>query len=388
MPRVYVQFAGFKEIEKDCNSISSRINEIQVQFERTIRQLDWDIKYEADINRTAKHIAQKLENYVQTLKSYQEFLDNTYNTYVKLDEWESSKSEWVQINIPYNIVGPNGKLKVLDEEKIAELWDNFKSEYGWKQILSGAGYIGTIYNLISGIKSGKTWADLTKSGKDVYNFISGAAKTYNNYKKIGNAVGTKTAMAWWAKNITGLKPLGRASTAKNPITRFANNLTNKTSPFNAQLKSVVSDFAGKNGIGKAVASWGAVLVTGISNFSSNKEEQTNSNGAMSTGRVWAETVTETVIDTALTYGTGAVVGAAVTAAIGTVAAPGVIVVAASGAIIAGVNAGVKALTDKTLTEWTSDLILDTGEAIGNAIGNAAKNVKNSVGNWFQKLAFE
>lgn len=277
------------------------------------------------------------------------------------------------------------------EERMEEIFNRFRNsfadEFGWKEALAGAGYIGTIYGLISGIKNGKTWADYGKSGKKMYDFLSDAIKTYNNYKKIGNAVGTKTAMTWWAKNITGMKALGRASTAKNPITRFKNNLTNKTSPFNAQLKDTLKNFKGGNGVGKAVASWGAVALTGITNAFSNVDEQKQSNGTMSTGRVVAETVSETIIDTALTYGTGAVVGAAVTAALGTVAAPGVLVVAASGVIVAGVNAGVKALTGKTTTEWLSDTILDTGEAIGKAVGNAARNVTQSIGNWFGKLAF-
>ena len=177
--------------------------------------------------------------------------------------------------------------------------------------------------------------------------------------------------------------LSSSSTAKNPFTRFANNLTNKTSPFNAQFKNVVDNFKGANGVGKAVASWGAVAVNGVLNWFNNKDEQANSNGTMSDGRVIAETITETAVDTALTYGTGIVVGAAVTAALGTVAAPGVVVVAASGAVVAGLNAGVKALTGKTTTEWISDAVLDTGEAIGNA----AKNVSESIGSWFRKLSF-
>lgn len=273
------------------------------------------------------------------------------------------------------------------EEIVNRFRDSFAEEFGWKEILAGAGYIGTIYNIITGIKDGKTWADYGKSGKKVYDFVSDAVKTYKNYKKIGNAVGTKKAMTWWAKNITGVKTLGRASAAKNPITHFKNNLTNKTSPFNAQIKDTLKDFKGGNGVGKAIASWGAVVATGITNAFSNIDEQKQSNGTMSTGRVVAETISETAIDTVLTYGTGAVVGAAVTAALGTVAAPGVLVVAASGVVVAGINAGVKALTGKTTTEWLSDTILDTGEAIGKAVGNAAKNVTQSIGNWFGKLAF-
>lgn len=84
----------------------------------------------------------------------------------------------------------------------------------------------------------------------------------------------------------------------------------------------------------------------------------------------AETITETAIGTVMGYGSEIIIGAAVTAALGPVAAPGVIVVATSGAIVAGLNTGVKALTGKTATEWASDMILDTGEDIINSVGNA------------------
>ena len=380
MPRIYVEFSGLNQIGSRCKSVASSVDSIQSDFQRTVRQLDWDIRFESNINSTATQLSRKLESYSRTLESYQRFIEDARGEYVKLNEYKKTTDyfEKIDVVIPH-LVGPGGQLKIFTDE--------FLSNYGWKEILSGAGYIGTIYNLINDIRDGKSWRDLAKTGVDTYRFLSGAAKTYNNYKKIGNAVGTKTAMAWWAKNITGLKPLGGASTAKNPFTRFANNLTNKTSPFNAQFKNIVNNFKGANGVGKAVASWGTVAVNGVLNWFSNKDEQANSNGTMSDGRVIAETITETVVDTALTYGTGIVVGAAVTAALGTVAAPGIVVVAASGAVVAGLNAGVKALTGKTTTEWISDTILDTGEAIGSAVSNAAKNVSESIGSWFGKLSF-
>ena len=380
MPRIYVEFSGLNQIGSRCKSVASSVDSIQSDFQRTVRQLDWDIRFESNINSTATQLSRKLESYSRTLESYQRFIEDARGEYVKLNEYKKTTDyfEKIDVVIPH-LVGPGGQLKIFTDE--------FLSNYGWKEILSGAGYIGTIYNLINDIRDGKSWRDLAKTGVDTYRFLSGAAKTYNNYKKIGNAVGTKTAMAWCAKNITGLKPLGRASTAKNPFTRFANNLTNKTSPFNAQFKNIVNNFKGANGVGKAVASWGTVAVNGVLNWFSNKDEQANSNGTMSDGRVIAETITETVVDTALTYGTGIVVGAAVTAALGTVAAPGIVVVAASGAVVAGLNAGVKALTGKTTTEWISDTILDTGEAIGSAVSNAAKNVSESIGSWFGKLSF-
>ena len=376
MPRVYVEISGLDQIGNRCKTVASKVDGIQSDLQHTIRQLDWDVRFESNINNTATQLSRKLEQYSRALETYQRFIEDARNEYVKLDEYKEATLLFEKLDVVLPpTVGAGGRSQIFTDE--------FWSNYGWKEILSGAGYIGTIYNLINDIKNGKTWRDFAKTGVETYQFLSGAAKTYNNYKKIGNAVGTKTAMAWWAKNITGLKPLGRASAAKNPFTRFANNLTNKTSPFNAQFKNVVDNFKGANGVGKAVASWGAVAVNGVLNWFNNKEEQARSNGTMSDGRVIAETITETAVDTALTYGAGIVVGAAVTAALGTVAAPGIVVVAVSGAVVAGLNAGVKALTGKTTTEWISDTILDTGQAIGNA----AKNVSESIGAWFKKLSF-
>ncbi len=380
MPRIYVEFAGLKQIGSNCKTVSSKVGSIRSDFQRTVRQLDWDIKFEADINRTADRIAGKLEQYAQALESYQRFVDDAYNGYVKLDEYkEVFESDLISANDKVFTVKPEGRFQTFSNE--------FSEKYGWEEALSGSNYISSILNLARDIKNGKSWKDFLKAGMDVYRFLTGAAKTLNNYMKIGNAVGMKTAMAWWAKMITGLKPLGRASEAQNPVTRFFKNLTNKTSPFHAQFKNIIDNFKGANGAGKAVAAWGAVIATGVLNYFSNKEEQANSNGSMSNGRMIAETITETGIDIALTYGAGIVAGAAVTTVAGTVAAPGILIVAASGAVVAAFHAGVKALTGKTTTEWLSDTILDTGEAFCSAVGNVAKNVSESVGRWFEKLSY-
>ena len=353
---------------KTCRGLARSIGSIQSDLNRTMRSLDFSISQK-------ERIRKRLEMQSDALKEEQRMVQRAASSLQEIVRcYEQTEKGLCGVE--------DGNIS-----KLQTFVNEFKKNYGWKEILSGAGYIGTLYNFANDIKNGKTWQDFAKQGVKVHDFISEAAKTYNNYKKIGNAVGTKQAMTWWVKKITGFRSLGRASAAKNPFTRFCNNLTNKTSPFHAQFKDVIDTFKGTKGVGKAVASWGAVAVNGVLNWFGNKEEQANSNGTMSDGRVWAETIMETAVDTALTYGASIVVGAAVTAALGTVAAPGILVVAASGAIIAGLNAGVKALTGKTTTEWVSDTILDAGEAIGNAVGNAAKKVSNSIGRWFGKLSF-
>ena len=288
--------------------------------------------------------------------------------------------------------GSEPKLKAIKADlsgATVSMWDKFVEEYrkkfSWSKFLSGAGYIGTIYDLIQDLKSGTSWTDYAKVGKDAWKFITEAAQTYKNYKKIGNAVGGKKAMEWWAKAITGLKPDGYVSQAKSLGKRFVNNLKNKTSPYN--LKKAFGKLTGAEGTGKCVAAWAEVGVDGVINFFSNKAEQAESGGTMSDGRVIAETITETAIGTVVNYGTKAVVGAAVAAVAGTTAAPAIVVAGVSTLIVTGVNAGVEAITGKTATEWASDAILDAGEAVGKAVGKGVSKAKKVVSGWFSKLSF-
>ena len=127
-----------------------------------------------------------------------------------------------------------------------------------------------------------------------------------------------------------------------------------------------------------------MAVNGALNLKSNLDEQKASNGTMSNWRVAAETVTETAIDTVLTYGAGIVVGAAVSAVLGPVAVPGIVVTALSGMLISAANVGIKKLTGKSVTEFLSDSILDTGEFVLKSVGNGAKKVTKAVAGWFKK----
>lgn len=365
MPRIYVEYNRLGQAQSEIEAISKKVEIVKSNFQRTIRQLDWDVKCEADINNTAQKISQNLSSYTQAFKGYRHFLGEASSQYAKLDK------EKANINL-----FPSAFDKFKNE---------LKNEYGIGDALAGAGYIGTLYGLSQDIKNIKSPKDLWNALRKGWKFGKDAKQTFLNYKKIGNAVGNKQAMTWWAKKVTGLKPLGRYSTAKNPMMRFVNNLTNKTSPFNAQIKGAVGNFAGANGVGAAIASWGAVAINGILNWHSNKEEQANSNGQMTDGRVIAETITETAIDTGLMIGATAIAGAAVTAFFPMVSA-GVAVVAASGLIVAGINAGVKAIAGKSFTEWASDAILDSLEFVGSKIGGSAIGATNPIGGWFGKLS--
>lgn len=120
MSRIYVKFSGLEQIGSRCKSISSKVDKIQSDLQSTIRQLDWDVRYESNINSTANQIAKRLDQYSYALKSYQKFIEDAKSEYIKLDEYKQLKltTHPVQgINIIYgpgDRLGPDWKNKIND----------------------------------------------------------------------------------------------------------------------------------------------------------------------------------------------------------------------------------------------------------------------------------
>lgn len=253
-------------------------------------------------------------------------------------------------------------------------------DFGKQDVIQSFGNVGSVFEVVNSIFKATTWNDWANVGLSAGNTIAKIAKDYKNYNIIGRAIGAENATAYFWRNQLGLNNVGYASKASSPTARFYNNLHNTTSAYN--LSEALAPLTGSKGVGTTIAAWAGVALSGIANVFSNVDEQKESNGTMSTGRVVAETISETAIDTAVTYAGTAIVGAAITAATGVVAAP-VAVAAATGVAIAGINAGVEALTGKSATEWVSDAVLDTASVVGNAVVNGAK----AVANWFGKLSF-
>ncbi len=392
MGRTKINVTAVIDASNQINSAKSNVSSAKSAFAQTKNGIDGKIQNRSNIRNRLGTVSSQLSSIDSQIGKIRTMVQNGANLYRTTDDRVETMRQQVNANISARTATePTSKWAgyfntSAEKVKDSSFIDELKKNYGVDDLLAGSGYIGKIYGFINDIKSAEGWYDYVDTSANIYSFLTDAKKTWKDYKLIGNAVGVKKSTTWWFKNVTGIKPLGRSSTASTWIKRFSNNLTNKTSPFAAQLKDIGKNFTGANGVGKAVSSWASVAVTGVVNFFGNKQEQKESNGTMSDGRVVAETITETAIDTVITLGASAVVGAAV-AACTTVALPGVVVTAATGLVIAGVNAGIKTLTGKTCTEWASDVILDTGEKVVNAVGNAAKSVKNAVGGWLKKLKF-
>ena len=271
---------------------------------------------------------------------------------------------------------------------LSRFFEEFSGNFGWDEALSGTNYIAKIRSLIKGFTGAVSWSDLVHAGIDVKDFLSTAVKEWGNYMKTGRMVGKGKAAWWYVRNAVGLKPLGRTSTAQNPISRLKGNLTNKTSPFNIKnaFNDMIGNFSGKNGKGTAVAAWAGVIMDGVSNYNENRAEQAASGGTMSEGRVWAETITETAVGTVISYTATAVVGAAVATVIGPVAGiPALVIAAGTGVVVAGVQSGVKAATGKTVTEWVSDTIIDGAVALDTAQKNARKAISDGLSRGAKEL---
>ena len=90
MPRVYVQFAGMKQLGDAWTAVGSQISEIQGSFSKTVQNLDWDIKCQSDISATASRLSGNMENYFQALQGYRTFFQQAYDAYQKLDQNDTS----------------------------------------------------------------------------------------------------------------------------------------------------------------------------------------------------------------------------------------------------------------------------------------------------------
>lgn len=89
MPRIYVQFSGLNQIGIDCRKVASKVDAIELEFSNTIKALNWNVRCASDIDNTANKISRKLKEQTKVLKAYQKFINDTYDEYVKLDEYNT-----------------------------------------------------------------------------------------------------------------------------------------------------------------------------------------------------------------------------------------------------------------------------------------------------------
>ena len=387
MPRIYVDFEKLKQCENNLKTASSHVDKIKATFCGTIKKLDWDIKYEADISKTADRIAQQLEFYVQALKKYQQFLGDAQSQYSKLDNYDSNK---------FNLTDTLAKIF----SDVGSLGDVTASVDNLKNVFSDA----------KGGDIAKFFADYFRTGVDAYKFIDKISEQVEDFKLVKADKGVKDALANWGKQIIGLESADWISTATNPFKRFAENLTNVDSPFS--LKQWLNDYKPNGGIvvdstmtesakktaeeaihkakGTAVLSYLDVATSGVINLVDNIKEYNESDGKMSGARVVGETFVETASDIIIRHGATLVTGALLTATLSPiglpVAAVSVMAVVASNLVVTGIDTVVKNTTYKPISEHISDFVLNGIEDAVSAIGQGVKSALNPKPTWDDKIA--
>ena len=178
MPRIYVEFSGLDQIGSRCKTVASRVDTIQSNFQRTVRQLDWDIRFESNINSTATQIAKTLEQYSRTLETYQRFIEDALNEYVKLDEYKKTNlidyisSIRVDPNVAV-ILGPGGNPFANWKDRISEIVFDTDEE---KDLLS------TVKTLLRGTDK---WGDVEEAGvlEDVISYFESFTTFFSGDKK-------------------------------------------------------------------------------------------------------------------------------------------------------------------------------------------------------------
>lgn len=369
MPRTYVDLARMREIGTECKTVAKNVDDVHDKLLRVVRQLDWDVRQQENVEAEAKRIGATLESYTIALKSYKTFIDSAYKQYKAIEKEKCN-------------------VTLFDDKPTwSGFFEKLANDFDWALLAKGSVATSFLYLLYNGFQNGFSQKDIITGGKKLKEIY----EAYTRYQKIGRAVGKTTANTWWLKKMFGLNSPGHLSTAKDVKTRWRNNLfNNKTSPYNLRnnVKDAISfsDYTGANGVGKAVCSWAGILFSGVTNYFSNREEQKKSNGTMSDERVIIETVTETVVDTVVM----GVAKGAMTALVGTAiattapfAAAPVVVAAVTEVAFWGIDAAVEYFTGQGITEWVSDGLITIGENVGNAV----KTVGKSVAGWFKRSVF-
>jgi len=159
MPRIYVEFSRLDQIGSQCKSVASKVDAIQEDFQRTVRQLDWDIRFESNINSTATQLSRKLSQYSNALEAFQRFIADAHNEYIKLDEYNKlNLADYISpapLNPNWFIpLGPDGKLDFDWTDIFKDLI--ITKPYILPSILPLVSPITSLLYLTSGIYSGNT----------------------------------------------------------------------------------------------------------------------------------------------------------------------------------------------------------------------------------------
>ena len=159
MPRIYVEFNKIRQIGNNFKGISSKLEGIRSNFQKTIKQLDWDVKCQSNINDTANRIIHNLDEEIHANRQYQRFIVNSCEEYVKLDNVPLQK-DFMNFNGSGAVTGilGNGILGGFitsifnDIEKNKEIYSTLKTILKGYEKIGDVGEAGILKDAISYIE--------------------------------------------------------------------------------------------------------------------------------------------------------------------------------------------------------------------------------------------
>jgi hypothetical protein len=430
LPTIKVNTSKLSSYESELQNILSRVNSICSQFSSVSRNLDWDVKTASNINSRMAAIERELSAQSRGISEMKTFLGNARVKYDavenknngnKLHDEVIESSSGARVNSrdksTWSISNSSSKTTVNNRKTAA--WANkatlatsnpagtgnssgstktsaketaikYLKKIG-KSGLDALGKAGTygkeaalpiaiLKNIIDG--DGITGKDIGSTIKGMGNSIIGMCDAY---AKEAGELPLSTSDIKELAGLTAYKTISTASTKAGWLAKLENAGTSAWSTFKTEISPIVKTTSADGTkvvdsvkTGTKVAGWALSL---IANGFSNYDEYNK--GEISKGRAVAETVVETAID----IGKGAAIAAGVAAGCAAIG------VAAPAVVVGGIGVGVSLvadivcenLTGKSVTEATSDLIIDTAAKAGKAISGAAKSTKNAVSGWFSKL---
>ncbi len=189
MPRIYVEFNRIRQMGNSFKGISSKLEGIRSDFQRTIKQLDWDVKCQSNINDTANRIIHSLDAEIQATKQYQRFIMNSCEEYVKLDNVPLQKNlmDFIGTGVPAGAIG-SGVLGSFitsifkDIEKNKDIYSTLKTILTGYDELGDIGEAGILQDAISyiedfskffggdqkGLSGASSLCDLANSSTDLW----------------------------------------------------------------------------------------------------------------------------------------------------------------------------------------------------------------------------
>lgn len=137
MPRIYVDFMRFSQMEKSCQDNANSISKICNEFYSTVKKLDWDIRLQSDINSTALALSSRLSQYEKTLKQYSSFLKEAESEYKALETYKA-KADLIFEARPVDLQIIPGCPAPSPESLLSDIdWDKLFEEYNDKKNTSG-----------------------------------------------------------------------------------------------------------------------------------------------------------------------------------------------------------------------------------------------------------